>query len=128
MKTLIRTACVLLAASLVACSGSTFKGTPYLLKADRELEAYLPGDVKKVHTTAETVLKNKFRYDITRSGLGAREGIIEATTPTGDAVRIETYRSTPKATRTEIYVGPLGNEEAMQDVLEELTEALKQKP
>jgi predicted TIM-barrel enzyme len=125
MKTHACVAYCSLALALAACAGSTYKGTPYLLKADREIEAYLPGDVKKVHTAAERVLKEKFRYAITRAGVDAREGIIEAKTSTGETVRVETYRSTPTATRTEIFVGPLGNVEAMQDLLEEISAGLK---
>lgn len=125
MKRIMLALPVVLLAHLVACSGSTRTGNPYTLKADREIEAYLPGDLRKVHTTAERVLKEKFRYKITRAGTDTREGILEGTTTRGETVRVETYRSTEKVTRTEVFVGPMGNEEAMRDILEEITQALR---
>ncbi|MBL8746240.1 MAG: DUF3568 family protein [Phycisphaerae bacterium] len=125
MKTTFNVGVCVLSIMMAACSGSTKTGNPYTLKADRELEAYLPGDLRKVHTAAEKVLKEKFRYKITRSGADRREGIIEGKTTKGDTVRVETYRSTEKVTRTEVFVGPMGDEEAMRDILEEITQALR---
>lgn len=112
---------------LAACSGSTRTGTPYTLKADREIEAYLPGDLATVHAAAEKTLKERMKYRITRSGKDSREGILEATTAKGDTVRVETYRSTEKVTRTEVFVGPLGDEEAMREVLDEIGRTLKKR-
>lgn len=125
MTKILRSGLCLLALTLTCCSGSTKTGNPYSMKADRELEAYLPGDLKTVHATAEKVLRETFNYRIVSSGADRREGIIEARTTKGDAVRVETYRSTERVTRTEVYVGPLGDEDAMRDVLEEISAALK---
>jgi hypothetical protein len=71
------------------------------------------------------VVKEEFRYQVIHSAVGAREGIIEGKTTTGVSFRVETYRSTDKATRTEVFVGPMGNEELMRDILEEIAEELK---
>lgn len=114
-----------LALLLGACSGSTRTGNPYTLKPDRELEAYLPGDARRVHAAALKVVKEEFRYQVVNSATDSREGIIEGKTTTGTSFRIETYRSTDKATRTEVFVGPMGNEELMRDILEEIAEELK---
>lgn len=116
-----------LAILLGACSGSTKTGNPYTLKPDRELEAYLPGDVRKVHSAADKVIKERFRYNVVYSATDAREGIIEGKTTTGETFRVETYRSTDSVTRTEVFVGPMGNEEVMRQILEEITLALKKK-
>lgn len=126
MKQMIVLGVCSLAVLMASCSGSTKTGNPYTMKADRELEAYLPGDLKKVHTTAEKVLKEKFRYKVSRSGTDTREGIIVGKTTKGEVVRVETYRSTDTVTRTEVYVGPMGDEDAMRDILEEITQALKE--
>lgn len=125
MKTIAGVGLCSLALLLGACSGSTRTGNPYTLKADRELEAYLPGDVRRVHAAALKVVKDEFRYQVVHSATDAREGIIEGKTTTGVSFRIETYRSTDKATRTEVFVGPMGNEETMRDILEEIAEELK---
>jgi len=128
MKQLIHTVAVFSmvasVAVLAACSGATRSGTSYTLKADRELEAYLPGNIDRVHTTAEKVLKEKLQYRIVRSVKDAREGIIEALTAKGDTVRVETYRSTDTVTRTEVFVGPFGNQDAMREVLDAISKAL----
>lgn len=125
MKTIIRLGLCSLALVLASCSGATKSGNPYSMKADRELEAYLPGDLKTVHSTAEKLLKETFNYRILSSGADRREGSIEARTTKGDTVRVETYRSTERVTRTEVFVGPMGDEAAMRDVLEEISAALK---
>ncbi|MDX2115408.1 MAG: DUF3568 family protein [Planctomycetota bacterium] len=115
------------AALLSACSGATRSGTSYTLKPDREIEAFLPGDLDKVHKAAEDTVRDDLSYRITRTGKDAREGFVEALTAKGDIVRVETYRSGDKVTRTEIFVGPLGDEEAMRDVLDALTRTLERR-
>lgn len=115
----------LLAAFMISCSGATRSGTAYTLKPDREIEAYLPGDLAKVHDTAVKVLRDNLNYTISKDVKDAREGLVEALTAKGDTVRVETYISTQKVTRTEVFVGPLGNEDAMRDVLEAISKELE---
>lgn len=111
------------AASFVAlpgCSGSTRTGAPYTLKADREIEAYLPGDVRTVHEEALWVVREHFGFRLVREAVDLREGYIEARTAQDNVVRIETYRSGDRITRIEVFVGPLGDEPAMKDILGEI--------
>ena len=113
------------AAFLPACSGTTRTGVAYTLKADREVEAFLPGDLKAVHAAGEAVIAKQFRYRVTRAAADAREGIIEALTAKGDIVRVETYYVSERVTRTEVFVGPLGDEPIMKDILNAMEKSLR---
>ncbi len=108
------------ALALASCSGSTRTGAPYTLKPDREIEAYLPGDVRSVHEEAVYVVREHFGYRLVREAVDLREGYIEARTAQDNVVRVETYTAGERISRVEIFVGPLGDEPAMKDLLAEL--------
>lgn len=105
---------------LTACTGATRSGSVYTMKADREIETYLPGSVGEVHDAALYVVRERLRYRVLREAVDAREGVIEARTARDAAVRVETYRESAAVTRIEVFVGPFGDEPAMKEILSEI--------
>lgn len=116
------------AAALPGCGGSTRTGAPYTMKADREIEAYLPGNVRHVHDEALWVVRDHFGFKLIREAVDLREGYIEARTAQDNVVRIETYKSGETITRIEVFVGPLGDEPAMKDILAEIDLRVNSRP
>lgn len=110
-------AAVLAPASLTGCSGTTDRGVRYTLTPSRELEAFIAGDVATVHEAARRVLGEQYRYRVTKHIADAREGTVEALTARGDEVRVETTYSSPRVTRVNVFVGPLGDEPIMRELL-----------
>lgn len=107
-------------AALPACSGSTRTGAPYTMKPDRSIEAYLPGTVPTVHEEALYVVREHFGYRLVREAVDLREGYIEARTAMDNVVRIKSFIAGDTITRVEIFVGPMGDEPAMKDILAEI--------
>lgn len=108
----------IVAAGLAGCAGTTRTGVAYTLKPDRELETFIAADLGTAHDAAVRTLRNKFRYRVTKQAADGREGIIEAFTAKGDTVRVETYYASPRVTKVEVFVGPLGDEPIMKDILD----------
>lgn len=104
-------------ASIGGCSGTTSQGVAYTLKPDRELEGFIAASLSDAHEAAKTVVINQFKYRITKHAVDAREGTVEALSAKGDTVRVETYYASPRVTRVEVFVGPLGDEPIMEDIL-----------
>ena len=107
----------------LGCSGTSQAGTPYTLKIDRELRAFIPLDLNTTHTTARSMLEDEFLFEITNDALDAREGIIEATTAKDRAVRLETYAMGDQ-TAVEVFVGPFGDYRAAEDIFSSLERRL----
>lgn len=104
-------------ALLTGCSGTTDRGVRYTLTPSRELEAFIAGDVATVHEAARRVVVEQYRYRITQHNVDAREGIVTALTAHGENVRVETTYSSPRVTRVNVFVGPLGDESVMRELL-----------
>ena len=99
----------------LGCQSSTSSGTEYVITAKRELRTTVGADIGTVHDTAVDVVENELLYTIDNQARDAREGIINARTARGHAVRIETFRHGEQLTQIEVYVGPLGDETAERD-------------
>lgn len=109
-------------ASLGGCSGTTSQGVAYTLKPDRELEGFVAANLVDAHEAAKTVVINQFKYRIIKHAVDAREGTVEALSAKGDTVRVETYYASPRVTRVEVFVGPLGDEPIMEDILNAISQ------
>ncbi|MGD9691457.1 MAG: DUF3568 family protein [Phycisphaerales bacterium] len=121
---------VLLGAALlapVACKSTTRTGKSYTLTVDRRLEALLSADLRRAHETALSVVREDYGYVVSRHVADAREGIIEAVTARGNAVKVETFRDGDYITRVRIFVGPLGDEAAMREMLNQIETRLKER-
>lgn len=112
-------------ASLPACSGVTAQGTPYTININRALETHLPGDLQKVHRVALDVVKDDLQYTVEKSSTDALEGIIEARTAMGAAVRVELYKYGDSLTRVEVFVGPRGDTDIARQILDKIEAKLK---
>ena len=113
--------------ALTACEGTTRTGESYTLQANRAIEAYVAADVRRAHETAVIVVRDDFGYTIESQSVDAREGVIRAKTARGNAVRVDTFRDGDRITRVEIYVGPLGDEPAMREILSALQGRLRKR-
>ncbi|MHC4947328.1 MAG: DUF3568 family protein [Planctomycetota bacterium] len=109
----------------LGCQSSTSSGTEYVITAKRELRTTVGADIGTVHDTAVDVVENELLYTIDNQARDAREGIINARTARGHAVRIETFRHGEQLTQIEVYVGPLGDETAERDVYEAIESRLR---
>jgi hypothetical protein len=109
-------------ASLGGCSGTTSQGVAYTLKPDRELEGFVAANLVDAHEAAKTVVINQFKYRIIKHAVDAREGTVEALSAKGDTVRVETYYASPRVTRVEVFVGPMGDEPIMKDILNAISQ------
>lgn len=127
---LVRTgilALALCAGGLAGCEGTTKTGESYTLKANRWIEAYVASDLRRAHDAAIAVVRDDFGYTLESQAVDARDGKVRAKTARGYDVRIDSYRDGDRITRVEIYVGPLGDEPAMREILSALQARLKRR-
>jgi hypothetical protein len=124
MKSLhVRVAGAVIALSVVAlaglggCEGQTRQGTLYSIQPDRELEAYLPGDLATVHAAALAVIETDFGYAVEESAVDTTEGVVKARTALDHLIRVELYKYGERVTRIEVYAGPKGAESIANDIL-----------
>ncbi|NNF43353.1 MAG: DUF3568 family protein [Phycisphaerales bacterium] len=118
-----RLACLLLLpiiAAVAGCSGTTESGTPYTIKVDREMQAYIDAALATVHHSAVAMLEDEYLFEVYDSALDAREGIALAKTAKGRTVRIETYYAGPDVTQVNVYVSPMGDQVMQADLLSRL--------
>ncbi len=109
-----------------ACTSTTRTGKSYTLTVDRRLEALVAADLRRSHETALSVVREDYGYVVGRHVADAREGIIEAVTARGNAVKVETFRDGDYITRVRIFVGPLGDEAAMREMLNQIESRLRE--
>lgn len=129
MRTITRTfalsALALAAASvaLTGCTGSTKTGTSYTLTPLRTLEAYLPGNVEKVHNESLAALRDDLKYDIQEQKLDALAGEVKARNARGTTIRILTARDSDAVTKVTVHSG--GDENLGRIILETVENRLK---
>ncbi len=109
------------------CSNTTRTGKPYTLTVDRRLEALVSADLRTAHDTALSVVREDYGYVVSRHVSDAREGVIEAVTARGHQVKVETFRDGQYITRLRLFVGPLGDEPAMREMLNQIEARLREK-
>ncbi len=61
-----------------ACSGETRAGTGYTVTISRDVETFLGFPLETVYATSLDVIRNEFRYEVTREAADGREGVIRA--------------------------------------------------
>lgn len=109
------------------CSSVTRTGKPYTLTVDRRLEALVSADLRSAHDISLSVVREDYGYVVSRHVSDAREGVIEAVTARGRPVKVETFRDSPYITRVRIFIGPLGDEPAMREMLNQIEARIKAK-
>lgn len=107
----------------VGCSGSTKSGTSYTLTPLRTLEAYLPGNVEKVHNESLAALRDDLKYDVTDQRLDALAGEVKARNARGTTIRVLTARDSDAVTKVTVYAG--GDENLGRIILETIEKRLK---
>jgi len=127
MRTITRVlaiaAVALTGATLVGCTGSTKTGTSYTLTPLRTLEAYLPGDVERVHNAALAALRDDLKYDIQEQKLDALAGEVKARNARGTTIRVLTARDSDAVTKVTVHSG--GDENLGRIILETVEKRLK---
>ncbi|MCB9846780.1 MAG: DUF3568 family protein [Phycisphaeraceae bacterium] len=112
-------------AAAAGCSGSTTSGTVYSLSITRHVEAYLAYNHEVIYNTALETLENTFRYRIEKSELDGRTGYIKARTAKDNTVTFSVTRDSDVMSEVSVFVGPVGDEEAAQDILSRIEKALR---
>jgi hypothetical protein len=111
--------------ALTGCSGSTTSGTAYSLSITRHVEAYLAYNHEKIHKTALDTLEHTFLYKIERSELDGRTGYIKARTAKDNVVTFSVTRDSDAMSEVSVFVGPVGDQDAAQDILSRVERAMK---
>lgn len=109
--------------AIVGCSGSTKSGTSYTLTPLRTLEAYLPGNVEKVHNESLVALRDDLKYDVTDQRLDALAGEVKARNARGTTIRVLTARDSDAVTKVTVHSG--GDENLGRIILETIEKRLK---
>lgn len=103
--------------ALPACTHTANTGTKYTITPDRNLRAYLSTDLQTAHQTALRAFKDDMGFTLESETLDALEGHIKGKMARGERVEIETFKEGEKLTRIDIFVGPMGDEPKMEQVL-----------
>lgn len=125
LATLLTSACLAGAATLTGCSGSTTHGTTYTVTITRHVEAFLPHDHETVYNKALDTLENTFKYGIEEDKLDGRTGYIKARTAKGNIATFSVTRDSKSMSEVSVFVGPVGDTDAAQDILSRIENALR---
>ena len=125
LATLLTCVSITTAALLTGCSGTTTSGTAYSISITRHVEAYLAYDHETIYNVALETLENTFRYRIDKSVLDGRSGFIKAKTARDNSVSFTVTRDGDAMSEVSVFVGPLGDEDAAQDILSRVEKALR---
>ena len=109
--------------AIVGCSGSTKSGTSYTLTPLRTLEAYLPGNVEKVHNESLIALRDDLKYEVTDQRLDALAGEVKARNARGTTIRVLTARDSDAVTKVTVHSG--GDENLGRIILETIEKRLR---
>ena len=118
-------ATIIAVVALAGCSGSTTSGTAYSLSITRHVEAYLAYNHEKIYKTALDTLEHTFLYQIEKSELDGRTGFIKARTAKDNMVTFSVTRDSDEMSEVSVFVGPVGDEEAAQDILSRIEKAMR---
>jgi len=105
------------AGALTACSGTAKSGTRYTITADRNLRANVNADLNTAHQAAIRALRDDLGFTIESESVDALEGVVKGKTARNDRVEVETFKEGERLTRVDIFVGPMGDEPKMAEVL-----------
>lgn len=112
------------AGSLTACSGTAKTGTRYTITADRNLRANVNADLNTAHQAAIQALRDDLGFTIESETVDALEGVVKGKTARNDRVEVETFKEGDRLTRVDIFVGPMGDEPKMSEVLSAIEKRL----
>lgn len=125
LAALLTSACLAGALTLTGCSGSTTAGTTYTITITRHVEAYIGNDHETVYNTALETLRDTFKYEIEENKLDGRTGIIKAKTAKGNLAKFSVTRDSKSMSEVSVFVGPVGDTDAAQDILSRVEKALR---
>lgn len=117
-------ACTIAPLTLTGCTGSTSSGVAYTLTMTRHVEAFIAENHETIYETALDTLDETFMYEIERNELDGRTGVVKARTAKNNIVTFTVTRDSDAMSKVSIFVGPVGDEEAAQDILNRVAEAL----
>jgi|GEM_PF-3775719 len=123
--TCLTSLCLAPALALGGCAGSTTSGTAYSLTITRHVEAYIAYDHETVYNTALETLEKTFKYKIEKSELDGRTGSIKARTARGNMASFSVTRDSKAMSEVSVFVGPVGDVDAAQDILSRVEKALR---
>jgi len=120
MKTRQMISAALLAAaatlSLTGCSGTGKSGTDYTMTVDRNLQFRVPTGVRNAHQAAVSAFGD-LGFTVDTQSVDAMKGIVKGKNAVGDAVVAETFKEGDNLTRVDVFVGPLGDEPLMKELM-----------
>ena len=125
LATFLTSACLAGAATLTGCSGSTTHGTAYTVTITRHVKAFLGYDHETVYNTALETLSETFMYEIEEDKLDGRTGYIKGRTAKGNIATFSVTRDSKAMSEVSVFVGPVGDADAAQDILSRVENALR---
>ncbi len=123
----LTTACLASTAALTGCSGSTTSGRSYSVTITRHVKAFLGNDHETVYNTALGTLESTFMYEIEEDRLDGRTGYIKGRTAKGNLVTFSVTRESKSMSEVSVFVGPVGDTDAAQDILSRVEDALRKR-
>lgn len=130
MKT-IRLSVLVLAAGMAGlavlpgCSGTARSGTEYTMTPDRNLRFRVAVDLPTAHEAAVDAVKSDLGFTIDEEKADAVEGVVKGKTARGERVEVETFKEGDHLTRVDVFVGPLGDEPVMRELMNAIEKRTK---
>jgi len=112
-------AAVVAFAGLTACSHTASSGTKYTITPDRNLSFQVPVDLQTAHNAGIGALGD-LGFTMESEKSDAMEGEVKGKTARGDAVVVETFKEGEKLTKVHVFVGPLGDEPKMEELMRKI--------
>lgn len=109
---------------LGGCARTAESGTSYTITADRNLSFHVPVDLKTAHAAGIGAFSDlEFTMESEKSD--ATEGVVKGKTARGDSVVVETFKEGEQMTKVHVFVGPLGDEPRMEELMRKIEARVK---
>lgn len=106
-------------AGMSACSHTSTSGTSYTITPDRNLSFHVPVDLKTAHNAGIGALGD-LGFTMESEKADMTEGVVKGKTARGDAVVVETFKEGDKLTKVDVFVGPMGDEPKMEELMRKI--------
>lgn len=123
-RSLVLAAAIVSFAGLAACSHTAESGTSYTITPDRNLSFHVPVDLKTAHNAGIGALSD-LGFTMESEKADMTEGVVKGKTARGDAVVVETFKEGDKLTKVDVFVGPMGDEPKMEELMRKIEARVK---
>lgn len=111
--------------TLTGCGGTGRSGTEYTITPDRNLSFRVSTDLKTAHQAAIDAMRSDLGFTVDEERSDALQGVVKGKTARNERVEVESFKEGDNLTRLDLFVGPLGDESIMRELMNAIERRVK---